>query len=100
MDGNTFDVIWVLSTHDLYGWHTLTYLVLHPSTSSTSVSRPLLTCTTQHGYVIVWDTHSGDRMACGRIHCGSVEGLTWNNSTGALATVGSDCIVHLFELNI
>jgi WD40 repeat protein len=99
MDGTTFEIIHIFSTHDLYGWHTLTYLALHPSALS-SVNRLLLTCTTQNGYVVVWDVWSGGRVACGRIHCGSVEGLAWNRSTGTLATVGADCVVHLFELHL
>ena len=100
IDGTSFNIIHIFSTHDLYGWHTLTYLALHPSEPSVTMSsRLLLTCTTQNGYVIVWDVYSSGRVACGRIHCGSIEGLTWNKSTGSLATVGADCVVHLFELH-
>lgn len=106
MDGNNFKLIHILSTSDLYGWHTLTYLTLHLSTcasSSSSLTPPnnfLLTCTTQNGYVVVWDVMSSERVACGRIHCGSVEGLALNPTTGSLATVGADCVVHLFELDL
>ena len=96
MDGKSFDIIRILSTYDLHGWHTLTYLTLHPSTSP----HLLLTCTTQNGYVVVWNVRSGYRVTCGRIHCGSVEGLAWNKSTGSLATVGADCITHLFKVII
>lgn len=101
IDGVTFQVIHILSTKDLYGWHTLTYLTLHHVTPATESCGTLkLTCTTQNGYVVVWDVGKGARMACGQIHLGSVEGLAWNKTTGTLATVGSDCVVHLFQLNL
>lgn len=105
MDGQTYEVIRILSTYDLHGWHTLTYLTLHHSPSpSLSSSKPssqplLVTCTTQHGYVVVWNVETGHRITSGRIHLGSVEGLTWNENSGSLATVGADCVTHLFRLN-
>ena len=98
MDGSTFDVVHIFSTHDLYGWHTLTYLSFHVGGFTLGVREQplLLTCTTQHGYVVVWNIELGVRVACERIHCGSIEGLAWNMTTGTLATVGADCVVHLF----
>ena len=96
-------LIRILSTKDIYGWHTLTYLTLHPECVPSSSSTPpprrlLLTCTTQHGYVVVWDVWSGKRAMCRCMHCGSIEGLAANSSSGTIATVGADCVVHLFKL--
>ena len=102
MDGYSFILIRTLSTKDLYGWHTLTYLTMLPEwapPSSTTLSkRLLLTCTSQHGYVVVWDVESAKRIVCRRMHCGSIEGLAANMDNGTLVTVGADCVVHLFRL--
>ena len=102
MDGKNFKLIHTLSTKDLYGWHTLTYLALHPccmplhSTSASGPASLLLTCTTQNGYVVVWKTLSGEKVALAHIHSGSVEGLAADNSSRTLVTVGGDCAVHVF----
>ena len=75
----------------------------------------LLLCTTQNGHLVVWqvlEPAQGEdsdhkykplqRLWKGKLHLGSVEGLTWHHQTGcgggSIATVGADCIVHLFNI--
>jgi len=55
--------------------------------------------TTQNGHVVVWNTLSGRRVTQGKIHCGSIEGLAWDATNSCIATVGADCVVHMFRLN-
>lgn len=96
--GETFELIRILNTKDIYGWHTLTYLAFPRSQEE---SFPLLVCTTQNGHVVVWDSATGKRLARGKVHLGSIEGLAWQNNGGhCLATVGADCVVNMFKLNL
>ena len=59
----------------------------------------MLVCTTQNGHVVVWDALTGERLARGKLHLGSIEGLAWQEEGSCLATVGADCVVNLFKLN-
>ena len=93
--GETFELIRILDTKDIYGWHTLTYLAFQQTQDSS-----LLVCTTQNGHIVVWDSLTGQRLARGKIHLGSIEGLAWQNKGSCLATIGADCVVNMFKLNI
>ena len=71
-----------------------------PPTHTHTQDSPLLVVTTQNGRVVVWNTQSGHRVTQGRLHCGSIEGLAWDETSSCLATVGADCVVHMFKLNV
>lgn len=100
-NGESYQLMRVLNTMDIYGWYTLTYLSFHPAKHS-----PLLLCTTQHGHVVVWDSLTAQRVTRGKMHLGSIEGLAWCEAGGAgeagggkVATVGADCVVNVFTVN-
>jgi WD40 repeat protein len=46
-NGQSYQFLFGLNTHHLYGWHTITYLSLMRDASQ-------LVCTTQHGYLVCW----------------------------------------------
>ena len=93
--GESFELIRILNTKDIYGWHTLTYLAFQRTGDSS-----LLVCTTQNGHVVVWEGVTGKRLARGKIHLGSIEGLAWQKEGRCLATVGADCVVNMFKINL
>lgn len=93
--GESFELIRILNTKDIYGWHTLTYLAFQRTGDS-----PLLVCSTQNGHIVVWDGLTGQRLARGKIHLGSIEGLALQSGGNCLATVGADCVVNMFKIKL
>lgn len=91
-DGQTFEMVHVLSIPEIRGWYTLTYLSLDPV-------RNHCLCSTQNGFIVLWDVLKGDRLACWKMHSGSVEGLVWDKEFRQFATVSSDCVVNLFTVS-
>lgn len=89
-DGNTFYLLHILKTQHIHGWYTLTYLAINPV-------KNWILCSTQNGYIIIWDSVSSLSLCCEKVHCGSIEGLEWNKSFETFASVGSDCAVNLFS---
>lgn len=90
-DGKAFKLLKVLRTDDIHGWYTLTYLAINPSTD-------WLLCSTQNGFLILWDMITMEGIFCKKLHCGSIEGLEWNESLESFASIGSDCIVNIFSV--
>ena len=90
-DGRTFDMIHVLSIPEIRGWYTLTYLSLDPI-------MHFCLCSTQNGFIVLWDILTGSKLAWWKMHCGSVEGLVWDKDFHKFATVGSDCVVNVFTV--
>ena len=88
-DGHGFSLVSVLDSKDIHGWHTLTYLCLNPDTGQ-------CLCSTQNGHLVLWNVPSGERVACWKVHCGSIEGLVWKRDL--ICTVSSDCIVNMFRV--
>jgi WD40 repeat protein len=78
---------------DTYGldWHTLTYLALEKQGSK-------LACATQNGYMFVWDLMSQQLLARGKMHNGSIEGLSWCITTRHFASVSSDCTINVYDI--
>ena len=91
-DGVNFEMKHVFGTKDIPGWYTLTYLSLNPT-------KHWCLCSTQNGRLVLWDCLSGERLACRKMHAGSIEGLVWNNDYSLCATVSSDCVVNTFSVD-
>ena len=91
-NGSTFELIKVLDTKEIYGWYTLTYMSINPK-------QNWILCSTQNGYLILWDIASGKCLLHKRMHCGSIEGLSWNDDFRWFATVGSDCVVNMLSVS-
>jgi len=92
-NAHTFELLHVLSTGvHIPEWHTCTYLALEPNGS-------LVACATQNGFVCVWSLLTWERVAVGRLHAGSVEGLRWSSTSGLLATCSADCMVTVLRVN-
>ena len=90
-DGKSFELLKVVNTHDIYGWHTLTYLAI-------DTCRDVLYVTTQNGYLVSWDMRTFERIFCHKIHAGSIEGIALSKDMQNLVTIGSDCVLTRFEL--
>lgn len=91
-DGPTLELLHVLDTTELFGWHTLTYLAVE-------AGGRRLTVVTQHGYVVTWAVDgTPTRLAQARIHSGSAEGLVWCSASGLLASVSGDTGVVVMRL--
>lgn len=90
-DGESFELIKVLNTHDIYGWHTLTYMEIDNS-------RDALYVTTQNGYLVSWDLQTYERTFCRKMHAGSIEGIALSSDKESLLTIGSDCVLTRFDL--
>lgn len=90
--GKSFELLNVLNTHDIYGWHTLTYM-------SIDDKRNRLFVSTQHGYLVGWDLKNFEQVYCRKLHAGSIEGLTLSPDHDSLLTIGSDCVVNRVALN-
>ena len=90
-DGESFELIKVLNTHDIYGWHTLTYMEIDNS-------RDALYVTTQNGYLVSWDIQTYERTFCRKMHAGSIEGIALSSDKESLLTIGSDCVLTRFDL--
>jgi len=88
-DGETFQLLKVVNTYDIYGWHTLTYMCINSE-------KDLLICSTQNGYVVMWDLSSYKKVYEEKLHDGSIEGLVLDMKQEHLYTVGSDCAVNAF----
>lgn len=91
-DGDTFDLIRIVNTHDIYGWHTLTYLCIN-------TNKNLMFVSTQHGYLIAWDLDTFERVCCSKMHAGSIEGIALTPCQEFLVTLGSDCVVNCFSMS-
>ena len=91
-DGQTFELIHVLSVPDIRGWYTLTYLALDPI-------RQQCLCSTQNGFIVLWDVLTGKKLAWRKMHSGSIEGLVWDKEFQHFATVSSDCVVNVFAVS-
>lgn len=92
-NGTSFKVLHVVKLDKLSGWFTLTYLSLNPT------SQQCL-CSTQNGYLALWDCTTGELITCRKMHCGSIEGLAWSDDFKEFGTVSSDCVVNVFEVDI
>eukprot|EP00794_Sanderia_malayensis_P000281 gene281-906_t len=91
-NGNDYTLIRVIQTRDMiYGWYTLTYLCIN-------TFRNWILCSSQNGFIIIWDLVTSDFLVCERLHCGSIEGLALNSSMTSFATIGSDCVANIFKL--
>ena len=90
-NGRTYELLNILQTDKIHGWYTLTYL-------SINTSKDWLLCSTQNGYLILWDLATKHCMFCNKLHCGSIEGLEWNDSFQNFASIGSDCIANIFSI--
>lgn len=92
-DGVTFDLLHVVNTYDVYGWHTLTYMCL-------CRTKELLIVSTQNGFLVVWDLKKEDYrcVAKWKMHSGSIEGLDLPSDESSIFTIGSDCVVNCFSL--
>ena len=42
MNGETYELLAVVTTEDVYGWHTITYLALYPNKVRTVLFRPVV----------------------------------------------------------
>ena len=136
VNGDTYELVGVVNTKDIYGWHTLTYLTFYPHQvsqgklvkgvgptttpdvlTSAAQGSVLLLCTTQNGHLVVWRVATSaaaavpansptttlprlERLWKGKLHLGSVEGLTWQDKVGGggVVTVGADCVVNLLRI--
>lgn len=54
--------------------------------------------TTQHGYLVLFDVISGERLLTDKMHCGSIEGLRWEGINDWIATVGGDCAAYVWNI--
>ena len=88
-DGITFELLKVLDTYELYGWHTITYLVI-------DAEKDFLIVSTQNGYLVIWNLHDYKCYAMHKLHCGSIEGLVI--SRDHVLTIGSDCVVNSISI--
>ncbi|XP_047124837.1 uncharacterized protein LOC105848395 isoform X1 [Hydra vulgaris] len=88
-DGISFQFLKVLDTYELYGWHTLTYIVI-------DVKKDFLLISTQNGYVVVWNLRDYKCYAKYKLHSGSIEGLVIDKDH--ILTIGSDCVVNNFSI--
>ena len=74
---------------------------MHTHSPTLSQDSSLLVCTTQNGHVVVWNALTGEGLTRGKLHCGSIEGLAWqedHENGSCVATVGADCVVNLFRI--
>lgn len=55
-------------------------------------------CSTQTGYIFVWDLDKKEKIFGEKMHAGSVEGLQWNHKSSSLVSCGSDCTVNVYRL--
>ena len=90
-DGESFELMKVVNTNSIYGWHTLTYMVI-------DTNRDVLYVTTQNGYLVSWDLRTYERTFCRKIHAGSIEGIALSSDKNSLLTIGSDCVLTRFDL--
>jgi WD40 repeat protein len=72
-------------------WHTITYLALDKQGTK-------LACATQNGYMFVWDISTLQLLARGKMHNGSIEGLSWCHANQYFASVSSDCTINIYEV--
>ena len=91
-DGTKFTLVKVLKDVFIDGWYTLTYLAINPV-------KNLILCSTQNGFLIIWDSSTMECILSRRMHTGSIEGLTWDSTFETFATIGSDCVVDVFQLH-
>jgi len=91
-DGETFLLLKIVNTYDIYGWHTLTYMCINSE-------KDLLICSTQNGYVVMWDLITHEKIFEKKLHGGSIEGLVLDEKQEHLYTVGSDCVVNAFSIS-
>ena len=87
-NGETFELLHILNTSEIHGWYTFSYLSINPLLSA-------VLCSSQNGYLVMWDLDSLNLLFCKKLHCGSIEGLEWSKISHNFASVGSDCIVNV-----
>jgi len=87
---HTWELIHTFTTEGVEGWHTVTYLALEKGGNR-------IVAATQNGYVIVWAIDTKEKLAGGKMHTGSVEGLAL--SQNLVATCSSDLTVNVYDLN-
>ena len=91
-DGATFKLKAILNTHELHGWHTITYMALEQGGSR-------CVCVTQNGFMVAFQLAPvPKRVFKARIQSGSVEGLVWGPRSGVLASVSAANTVVLCKL--
>ena len=90
-DGESFELVKIVNTYDIYGWHTLTYMTIDNC-------RDVLYVTTQNGYLVSWDLKTFERTFCRKVHGGSIEGISLSKDAKDLLTIGSDCVLTRFGL--
>ena len=91
-DGVTFKLKAILNTHELHGWHTITYMALEQGGHR-------CVCVTQNGFLVAFVLAPVPRRVFkARIQSGSVEGLVWGSRSGILASVSAANTVVLCRL--
>eukprot|EP01130_Rhizamoeba_saxonica_P005972 TRINITY_DN2367_c0_g1_i1.p1 TRINITY_DN2367_c0_g1~~TRINITY_DN2367_c0_g1_i1.p1 ORF type:complete len:664 (-),score=128.92 TRINITY_DN2367_c0_g1_i1:738-2729(-) len=81
----------VFDTKAITEWHTLTYLTILDNS---------VVVVTQNGWIYAWDLRSKERIASGKMHMGSVEGLVSNISSNCFASCSSDCSIMVTKFKV
>jgi WD40 repeat protein len=86
-DATTWELLRSFTTYFIREWHTITYV---------GVQGPYIACSTQIGFIVIFNIDTGATVLSRRVHTGSIEGLVWRSH---LATVASDCTVAKYSIN-
>lgn len=88
-NGISFELLHIVNTYNIYGWHTLTYLCIDNI-------KDRLICSTQNGYLSIWNLKTYEVVYQEKLHGGSIEGMVLDSEQKFIYTVGSDCVVNRF----
>lgn len=87
---NQFTHISTLSTKDIVlDWHTITYIALEENGTH-------LACSTQNGFIVIFDLQTNKPMFCEKVHMGGIEGLCWKGNL--LVSCASDLNLTIIKI--